>query len=316
MDSSSYNSDFFNTNYNSENPYQESALISAAKYPGAVNVGSYSMDIILKSGNDYEVVTYTYVNHPEGPVAYPVYRVYNNSYTEFETSAKNAQQSYYNSHSSEYKTQIDKAESEFVNSYGNIRNSDIRSDVQTLADYKSELAELQFNDDITEYLNRIDDTDNTDRINELQKIISDLENKISQDMLHQARIDEAQRQKDREWFNWDFNYLTDPYFGRSPVLIYSRSPMEPVRQSPLSFLGMSMSGELHDWFAGGTLYDSPRAGDILFNPIGNLNTTVFLGLENQNFAPNLQAVYASPDLHRAFGTLAGDAGFGVLNFGS
>ncbi len=309
--SSSFNEEYFSTNYNSANPYTKYFDIKE----GMISWADYSS--IPTSGNQYEIIGYQTMTSMSGKqYTNPIYRVYNNAYTEYETSARNAQQSYYNSHSSEYKTQIDKAESEFVNSYGNIRNSDIRSDVQTLADYKSELAELQFNDDITEYLNRIDDTDNTDRINELQKIISDLENKISQDMLHQARIDEAQRQKDREWFNWDFNYLTDPYFGRSPVLIYSRSPMEPVRQSPLSFLGMSMSGELHDWFAGGTLYDSPRAGDILFNPIGNLNTTVFLGLENQNFAPNLQAVYASPDLHRAFGTLAGDAGFGVLNFGS
>lgn len=274
------------------------------------------MNLILQSGNNYEIVGWTHVDTPEGGANYPVYKVYNNAYSEYETSATSAQQSYYDSNTIEYAKQVSAAEKDFIGSYGNIRNSDIRSDIQRLADYKSELSTLQFQDDITDYLNRVTDTDNSERIAELEKIISDLENKISQDMLHQARVDEAQRQKDREWFNWDFNYLTDPYFGRSPVLMYSRSPMDGVQQSPANFLNMSMSGELHDWFAGGALYDSPRAGDILFNPIGNLNTTVFLGLENRNFTPDLQAVYAGAEVFRTFGRLAGDSGFSVLDFGS
>jgi hypothetical protein len=38
------------------------------------------------------------------------------------------------------------------------------------------------------------------------------------------------------------------------------------------------------WMAGGVLYDSPRAGDVMFKPEGNLNTTVFLGMQNRNIS--------------------------------
>lgn len=82
------------------------------------------------------------------------------------------------------------------------------------------------------------------------------------------------------------------------------------------YVSMYMDGTLNDWMAGGAMYDSPRAGNELFNPIGNLNTVTFLGIENKNPTPDLNLAYANPDVSRMFGPLAGDSRFSVLNFGS
>lgn len=43
-----------------------------------------------------------------------------------------------------------------------------------------------------------------------------------------------------------------------------------------------INGSANLWMAGGILYDSPKAGDILFNPTGDLNTTKFLNIPNKN----------------------------------
>ena len=80
----------------------------------------------------------------------------------------------------------------------------------------------------------------------------------------------------------------------------------------LSFTKGWTNGTMGRWMAGGVLYDSPRAGDLLFNPTGSLATTKFLGLQDHNM--NLQAKYGiyGGDVHgRMLGPMAGDNSFSV-----
>jgi hypothetical protein len=73
---------------------------------------------------------------------------------------------------------------------------------------------------------------------------------------------------------------------------------------------MIMDGDMNDWMAGGMLYDSPRAGDLFFNPTGDLNTVRFLGLEDNNNRINVfKTVGDMPKLHEMLGVTAGSKNY-------
>ena len=84
-----------------------------------------------------------------------------------------------------------------------------------------------------------------------------------------------------------------------------------------NYLSMYIDGSMNEWMAGGKLYDAPRAGGETFNPMGSMNTTMFLGMENNNSQnSSMVLAYANPNVSQQhFGNLAGNDGFSVLNFG-
>ena len=120
-----------------------------------------------------------------------------------------------------------------------------------------------------------------------------------------TRIDEAQRGNDKE-FNWEFAYLPPSPEG------LDLSGFSHRNISIQSYAAFQINHDVNRWMAGGTLYDAPRAGNILFNPIGDLNTVRFLGVEDKNFSPNLNEVFANPEVFRVLGSFAGDKNFSVV----
>ena len=54
------------------------------------------------------------------------------------------------------------------------------------------------------------------------------------------------------------------------------------RSMMMSTANSYIFGEMGEWMAGGSLYDSPRAGGVLLNPTGSQNTTRFLRMQDMN----------------------------------
>jgi len=81
----------------------------------------------------------------------------------------------------------------------------------------------------------------------------------------------------------------------------------------LAFVNSWINGSMNMWMAGGMLYDSPKAGDILFNPTGSLKTTKFLGLQDAN--QNKWYQWNFGKYHnfqkKVYGNMAGDVFFSV-----
>jgi len=97
--------------------------------------------------------------------------------------------------------------------------------------------------------------------------------------------------------------------------VYLSAIEEKNKRINQNYVSMTLDGSMNDWMAGGRYYDAPRAGGETFNPMGSMNTTVFLGLENKNPNPSLVVAFANPNVSQQnFGNLAGSDGFSVLNF--
>lgn len=301
--------EWFILNVNIGNPYSRTYV-----YSGISDNSTY-YSAIVSSGNIYSMVGNSQLgNH------YYDATVYNNAYIDFENKATSAQNEYYATQTAIQYANIDSRRDDLVSSYGNIKDSSIASKIEQLGDLTAQYEKLYFEDSITDYLNRITDSDNASELESLAQQITELDNLISKELLDYWRTQENIRREQREFFGgfgWgNINWLSDPYFGRSGREFYvGKNTQGSVQQNQSTFLYLYTSNEMGDWMAGGNMYDSPRAGNVLFNPLGSLNTTVFLGLDNQNFSPSLPATLANPEVFKKFGSLAGDTGFSVLNFG-
>lgn len=301
----SFDLTFFTNNFNSSNPYQQFVDVSAAA-GGGLALGSAGVDTILASGNSYEIIGYNYKSWNGTTYSYPVYRVYNNAYSEYENNAKSAQQSYLTSQTADQNQKIADAEIAFENSYGNVKNNDTKADIDKLGDLISLKEQLEFQDDITKFLNRVTDSNNIARIADLQNQIDKLQNDISKELLEQARKDEIIRQKEREFFTWDFSWLTDPYFGRgSGMYLWNAYQQEQRFQN--SNMDMVFSGSIYDWLAGGIYLNAAMAG-------GDLNAAY---MPNDYYSIGLQYQVAGTDLNEGMKTLfpydsmAGGASWGL-----
>jgi len=110
---------------------------------------------------------------------------------------------------------------------------------------------------------------------------------------------ENERDADGKEFNWSFAYLPPP----PPGLDLSAFTHRNIPAS--KYATFHIKHDVNKWMAGGSLYDAPRAGNVLFNVIGDLNTTRFLGLEDKNFSPELNKVFANPEVFRILNVTAG-----------
>lgn len=81
----------------------------------------------------------------------------------------------------------------------------------------------------------------------------------------------------------------------------------------LAFTNAWINGSMNMWMAGGALYDSPKAGDVLFNTTGSLKTTKFLNLQEENNTTwsNWSLGRYAEFQQKTFGNLAGDTFFSV-----
>jgi len=201
--------------------------------------------------------------------------------------------------------------------YDNDRFGDtdsINSYAQDIDALESEQYEYILKDELTEYYNRIDDTDNSQLISEQEAELQDLRNQLSelinkydnkefQDELRRLRKDEDS--KSSNW-NTDAFWATEKAFDAGLGGGYA-----PVTQS--ESLNFIQSGEVNDWMAGGNLYDSPRAGGQLFNVTGDMNTVRFLGLQDKNYNAHLQReLNGMAQLHKMLGVNAGSKSFSIL----
>lgn len=84
------------------------------------------------------------------------------------------------------------------------------------------------------------------------------------------------------------------------------------KAAELAFLNSFVDGSINNWMPGGSLYDAPRAGDVMFNVLGNMNTVRFLGLEDTNRFPDMVKEFANPEVFHMFGNMPGDDNFSVI----
>jgi len=98
-------------------------------------------------------------------------------------------------------------------------------------------------------------------------------------------------------FNWIPSTIPDFPPSRSGNYNYSAGK---------SIVENMIDGSVNDWFAGGKLYDSPRAGGAFFNELGDMNTVRFLGLEDKNFNAHLsRKLRGMAEVHKMLGVDAG-----------
>jgi len=119
----------------------------------------------------------------------------------------------------------------------------------------------------------------SDAYNEFNTALQDAKDEIRKND-NKSKGEKEKRDND----NWDieFNFIyisSDPYIRLQNN--YNLIPSAQLVQS-------SIDGSIYDWFAGGTKYDAPRAGNALFNETGDLNTVVFLGLQDKNYNKQLK----------------------------
>ena len=256
----------------------------------------------------------------------------NTTYTEFENQARSVQENVYEDIYSAFEASIDETIGSSLSQTSESYNNDMFGDTSKIYDVNQDILNIQkeitllgVEDNLTKDYNRVADTNNSDLISDLQSQLEDLQNeyksltdaytdaydaKVFQDEMNRLRTLENEKKKG----DWDISpeWIPDippPPEGRlTPTQIY-----EVEQQQRLGFTNDFINGKKHLWMAGGDLYDSPKAGDMLFNVTGNLNTTAFLGLENKNdsvWSQWQRGMYG--DLHKkTFGNMAGDNFFSI-----
>lgn len=86
----------------------------------------------------------------------------------------------------------------------------------------------------------------------------------------------AEEEAKKKTTNWDLTFRYEDWALPMPQFMpYKAIPTVDVTR-------MHIEGSMYDWMAGGALYDAQLAGGSLFQGVGDLNSTVFLGLENKN----------------------------------
>ena len=186
----------------------------------------------------------------------------------------------------------------------------IDSLAQNITDLKKQISDLQLADNLSSNYNRIDNTDHSKEIAALQAQLGAFQNQYdsatsdydTRYALAKARQNEASK---GEW-TVHYGWVTDPTFDASFHFNMGH------RQDTNGFTNLLLSGDINSWMAGGNLYDAPRAGDVMFNILGNMNTVRFLGIEDTNRFPDMVTEFANPEVFRSLGTMAGEHNFSVI----
>ena len=102
-------------------------------------------------------------------------------------------------------------------------------------------------------------------------------------------------------------------YGTGAIYDFLNSSYKKSKAIQTSYLNSFIDGSINDWMAGGKLYDAPRAGNIMFNVLGNMNTVRFLGREDTNKIPDMVSEFTNPELFRSLGNMPGDKNFSVIS---
>lgn len=300
----SFNADYFTNNFNAQNPYTRYYDATTSNVYASIyyNIGSF--------GNEYEIIGYATTSINGRTYTDPIYRVYDNAYKQFEAGTTAAQNSYLSQQTDAFNTANNKAESDLIASYGNVKTPSLKNDIATLADLNSKVAELQFQDDITRYLNRVTDSSNINAINDLKNQIAALQNSLSDRLMDYWRQQEVIRKKENEFFTWDFAWLSDPYFGRGGGdKIYQEYLQAQAYLN--NNIAMIADGSIYDWLAGGIYLNAVMPG-------GEMSAGY---MPNDYYSVGLQYQVAGTNLNEGganafpWDSMAGGASFGLNSNG-
>ena len=213
-----------------------------------------------------------------------------------------------------------------LDGYTDTRFGDIES-IQDLANQieatKNDLFFKQQEQDISSEYEKVDTVDNSKDISDLQSLLDALNNDFN------AATDLYDAEKANKEFQDKMKMLreqenTDPFWNpvkpswlqdTPPPQMFPRDvyTIQMSVEERVGYINDFMNGSMNLWMAGGILYDSPRAGDTMFNVTGDMNTTKFLGIKNNN--SNKWSEWNSDRYHdyqkKVFGNLAGSDFFAV-----
>jgi len=291
---------------------------------------SYSVDFLLKSNNlDAWKNPYTKtvdVSYSADNVGRPVYSKGSNpAYTEFNNQLQQAKTQRLQEQTADYNKRYDVGTATNAKtSQQNLSNLTDGHDnglygagtlgIDTLAknitDLQNKISNLQLADSLSSDYSRITNSDNSKEIQVLQVQLREFKKQYAgaiNDYNARYALAKAQ-QNEASASNWSVSagWVVDPTFDASSHFNMG------ARQDTNGFSSLMLSGDINSWMAGGSLYDAPRAGDVMFNVMGNMNTVRFLGIEDTNNIPDIVREFANPEVYRKLGYMAGDNNFSVI----
>jgi len=272
----------------------------------AYAINPYSKQVVYKE---------TY-NQSTGETTY--YYEDNPAYKEFESTVSQMQNIAYKTRFDSEQIEIDKAsqadledlEAGHDNGLYGAGTLGIDTLAQNITDIKKQISDLLLADTLSSEYDRIENTDHSKEIDALQAELDAFQNQYdsaisdydTRYILAKARQDEASKS---EW-NVSFGWVTNPTYDASFHFNMG------VRQDTNGFTNLLLSGDINSWMPGGNLYDAPRAGDVMFNILGNMNTVRFLGIEDTNRFPDMVTEFANPEVFKTLGAMAGEHNFSVI----
>ena len=310
--SSSINKSTFTYNYNTSSNLYHSAfsvndiLQQFGSPKDAIN--PYSERVVYKEthNNSNGETKYYYMNNP--------------AYTEFENIVKQMQntefQAIYDAGSLQNENS---AQEDFLNLQSGYDNGlygagtlSINTLAQNITDLQKQINDLELSDSISANYNRINNTDHSKEINALKAQLGAFQEQYdsaTSDYEHRYDLAKA-KQDEASSSNWVIS--SSGWIQGIPYDAHISNFNSGARQDTNNFSSLLLSGEMNSWMAGGNLYDAPRAGDVMFNVLGNMNTVRFLGIEDTNKIPDMVKEFVNPELFRSLGNMAGDDNFSVI----
>ena len=300
-----YTDDYFKEHFNQANPYTQ--------YTDVERFLISNTDIlsIQNSGNRYEIIGYKTYNLYGSTWSnpYPIYRVYSNAYVDFENKATDAQNTYLQQQTDANNAATDAGQDLYIKSFGNIKNPSIKSDIATLSQLKELYSQLKFQQDITQYLNRVPDVNNINQMLDLENQIKNIESNLSKDLTDYWRQQEIIRKKEREFFGGfglgNLSVLFDSGGGGGSWQLYQQYLQQ--EQFLANNNSMISDGSIYDWMAGGVYLNAVMAGGDLCAPYMP-NDYYSVGLQYQVVGTNLNEGSKILD---PYGSMAGSSSFGL-----
>jgi len=292
---------FTSSNINMENPYKEIVIVGGKKWT--------TFDFVrgrITNSQDHYQLTYGV----------------NTAYIDFEKSIFDTQKDLLNTASNNnsisFNENMDLFLEETTNNYDIDKfgdTSSINNLAKDISDTEKHINTARFEDAHSRDYNRITNTDNSDFITDAS---SELEKLYERFNYEKALYDNKEFQTKLKQIRDDMNAESGEWKIDTPQWIVTPPPPFPLNFSntiapdPKEYFILNTTGEVNRWMAGGDLYDAPRAGGVMFNVTGNLNTVHFLGLKDTNSTSDLVQRFVNPSVSSMFGPMAGDENFSVL----
>lgn len=292
---------------------------------------SYDIDLLLQS-NDLDSLKNPYskkvdISYSADNVGRPIYVQGDNpAYKEFEQQLADAKEIRLEAQRTDYQNRYDAGEiknnEEYLKTIKNLTDGHsnglygsgtlgIDALAQNIASLKEQISDLEMADSLSSDYSRIDNTDHSKEIDALKAQLGEFQKQYESAINdYNARYAIAKsKQNDASKGEWNISYT---WISEHPFDAGSVLRTTTIRQDTNGFSNIFLNGDINSWMAGGSLYDAPRAGDVMFNVMGNMNTVRFLGLEDTNKIPDMVVEFANPEVFRMLGNMAGDNNFSVI----